>query len=102
MEESNLPCLNCHKPIEAGKAKIFDKVFVCSTCYEMAHRTYDRINWELKQLQTMAKEAIRVALVKGELHFSPAPFNEIPKEQLLRGLMQVAADKAKPDGQEGT
>lgn len=95
MEEQAFSCLNCKRPVEASKAKMFDKVFVCETCYEMADRTYQRINMELKQLQMLAKEAIRVALVKGELHFAPAQLNTIPREQLLRGVLQVAAERSK-------
>ncbi len=93
MEMPGLPCMNCQKPTSTNDAKIFANVFVCSTCYMTAERLFARLEGELKHLLLLSKEVIRVALIEGKLHSPLAEEREIPKEELLKMIMQFSEKK---------
>lgn len=84
-----LPCMNCRKPIESGESKIFAQVFVCPTCYGTAKSFYEKLEVELRQLLTVAKESIRVALVEGRFHLSEAHVRDISKRELLQEIVSM-------------
>lgn len=86
-----LPCLNCGNDVAEDQAKIFAGVFCCPVCHELAERLERKIQAQLKQLYTMTRESIRIALVEGKLHFGNEPDKEISKTDLLKGIMQLEA-----------
>jgi hypothetical protein len=88
-----LPCLNCKKLTPESDAKVFAEVFVCSICYEMADRLFHRLEGELRRLLLLTKETIRVALVEGKLHFEHTQEREVPKDELLRMILQFSEKK---------
>lgn len=90
---SGLPCMNCNKPTSDEDGKLFAEVFVCSTCYTTAERLYQRLEGELRRLLLLSKETIRVALIEGKLHAETASEQEIPKEDLLRMIVQFSERK---------
>jgi predicted RNA-binding Zn-ribbon protein involved in translation (DUF1610 family) len=96
---NNLPCLNCGKHVTQEEAKVFAEVFVCPTCYELAARTYSRLEGELRRLLSMSKEAIRIALVEGKMQLPAGQSPEISKADLLKMIVQMAERKdARPTG----
>lgn len=90
---SGLPCLNCQTPTSEKDAKIFAEVFVCPTCYSTAERLFHRLEGELRRLLLLSKETIRNALVEGKLHLEYASEGDIPKEELLKMILQFAEKK---------
>jgi hypothetical protein len=106
-----LPCLNCQKEVDAGAGKIFAGCFVCPTCFTIASRTEARISDELKRMQTMLREAIRISIVERRLVLGPndAASKEPSKKEVLEAIIQLqnargnAAPPAPPDRpKEGT
>ncbi len=85
--------MNCHEPAPENTAKVFANVFVCSTCYTRAERLYQRLEGELHRLLTLSKEVIRVALIEGKLHFEVTSEEDVPKEELLKMIMQFSEKK---------
>lgn len=88
-----LRCLNCNQEVPADQGKIFAEVFVCGACFSMATRLYERSMHELKMLQTMLREAIRLALLEGRLNFSAGPDQEVPKRDVLRAIVELAEER---------
>lgn len=88
-----LACMNCGKATPESDAKVFAEVFVCSTCFTMAERVFHRLEGELRRLLLVSKEAIRVALIQGKLHFELTEEKDIPKDELLRMIMQFSEKK---------
>lgn len=84
-----LPCLNCKADVTPDKAKLFAGVFVCETCHAMAERMYKRSEKELRDLQTMLLEGIRIALVEGRLQFAEDQNQELPKEDVLKAIVEL-------------
>lgn len=99
-----LPCLNCHNPVDPQKAKIFAGVFVCETCHLVATRLEERGTAELRSLLTLQREAIRIALTRGELVLGPAePTRELSKKEVLEQIVKLseAADAVKARARAG-
>lgn len=88
--EVGLPCLNCKKPVKPDDARIFQSVFCCPQCHEIAVRSYGRLERELRHLLTLAADSIRVALIRGELQVTNTEAKDIPKSELLRKLLETA------------
>jgi hypothetical protein len=86
-----LPCLNCKKEVESTEAKLFAQVYLCSDCYNVAERLYNKGQSELKYLLIVLKESIRVAALQGKLQFR-APGEDIPKKELLTQLAEMAEE----------
>lgn len=84
-----LQCLNCQEGVAADEGRIFAKVFVCPRCFAMAERLHERSVRELAMLQTMCREAIRVALVQGRLQFATGPDEEVSKTDVLRAIVEL-------------
>lgn len=95
---SGLPCMNCRKPTADEDGKVFAEVFVCSTCYTMAERMFHRLEGELRRLLLLSKETIRVALIEGKMNFENATEQEIPKEDLLKMIVQFSERKEQNAG----
>jgi len=85
-----LPCMNCKKEIDQTKAKIFQGVYVCDECYDLADRSFRKLQQELNHLLTLAGESIRLALIKGELQLGRVDTKEIPKSELIRKLVDLS------------
>lgn len=90
-----LSCLNCKKPVHPDEARIFQAVFCCPQCHEIAVRAYGRLEKELRHLLTLAGDSIRVALIRGELQLSGPEAKDIPKSELLRKVIEIA-ERAPP------
>lgn len=84
-----LQCLNCQRDVAPDEGRLFAQVFVCPRCFTMAERLHDRSMRELAMLQTMCREAIRVALVQGRLQFATGPDEEVSKTDVLRAIVQL-------------
>ena len=82
-----LKCLNCHKVIQSGDAKIFAEVLVCPTCWFMSTRLYERAQQDLRRTLVIMREVIRLALVQGKLQFwSADQIKGLSRSQLLEQL----------------
>ena len=89
-----LPCLNCKKDVTPDVAKIYSGVFLCPDCFFVASRFEERITSELKSLLLIAREAIRIAAVKGELRFSPAEsMADLSKKEVLESILKMSEMK---------
>lgn len=88
-----MECMNCHKEVEPGDAKIFAEVFCCPTCFTIAERTYKRLEGELRKMLVMSRETIRVALVEGKLHLPEGETQDVSKEDVLRMIVQMTEKK---------
>jgi hypothetical protein len=89
-----LPCQNCHKDVAPEDAKIYSAVFVCPDCNTIALRFEERIMKELKSLQLIARESIRIALVKGELILGKAnPVQDLSKKEVLESIIKMSEAK---------
>lgn len=89
-----LPCQNCHKDVAPEDAKIYAAVFVCPDCNTIAMRFEERIMKELKNLQLIARESIRIALVKGELILGKAnPLQDLSKKEVLESIIKMSEAK---------
>lgn len=88
--ESCISCMNCGKAVSEKSSKIFAEVFVCADCYQLADRLYRKCEGELKRLLLLLKEAVRVALVEGKLKYGQASDAEVPKEELLKMIVQLS------------
>lgn len=86
---AELECLNCHAGVAPDQGKLFAQVFVCPRCFEMAEHLHERSLHELMMLQTVLREAIRLALIEGRLQFSTGPTAEVSKTDVLRAVMQL-------------
>jgi hypothetical protein len=95
--------MNCKTPVPAEKAKIFAAVFCCPGCYELAQRFEDRVMAELKRLQLMTREAIRIALTESRLELAPnAHAREPSKKEILEAIVKMVDVKersARPDAE---
>jgi lipopolysaccharide biosynthesis regulator YciM len=88
-----LPCMNCKKPTAAAGARVFDGVWVCAACGEIAQRTFDRIQQDLRRLTTLAKEAIRVAIMEGRLHLAEGAADETASAGVLQRIMKLDEER---------
>jgi len=95
-----LPCMNCKTPVKHDAAKLFQGVFVCGGCHEIATRAFTRLERELKMMLTLASETIRLALIEGRLQLGPAESGDIPKSELMRSLIELAEKRQKKDVKE--
>lgn len=66
-------CLNCQAPLGLGGSRAYEGVLVCGTCHTIARQFESRIDRELDALRVLSRDAIRVALMEGKIHLSPAP-----------------------------
>ncbi len=88
----SINCVNCKNPV-GDKAEMFAQVLLCPSCLLVATRLYERGERDLKALLVILKEAIREAIVTGQLQFSALEqIEEIPKRDLLDHLAKLASD----------
>lgn len=89
-----LPCVNCRKAVSATAAKFFDGVFLCENCHAIAHRIEERLGNELKMMQLMLHEAIRVACCEQKLHLSERGVTDgASKKDVLEAIVTLAERK---------
>lgn len=88
--QGGMPCLNCNKSVSQPEGNIFAGVFVCQECYERASRLHHRLEMELRKMLMMSREAIRIALVEGKLHFGTEQARDISKEELLKMIVKMS------------
>lgn len=96
-ESGGLECMNCHKPTSNEEGKLFAEVFVCSTCYVLAERLYQRTESELRGLLLVLKDKIREYLVQGKLQYSTEDAEKpLSKRDLLQAIMSVEEQRNDP------
>ena len=83
-----LPCTNCQTPVPPNEAKIFARVFLCSTCHRVASRLKQRAREVVEQLLVLQDDAIRVALIEHRLVVGPEfPLTEPTKREILEQIL---------------
>lgn len=88
--------MSCDKEVSSEEGKIFAEVFVCSNCFLVAERIYQRAERELKQLLVMMKESIRLGLLQKKLQFaSVEQVDELSKPELLKRVAELADESCK-------
>lgn len=87
MADENLPCMNCKKPVVQADAKLFAQVFVCPDCHMQAVHFWERLDRELRYLQTMAQESIRLALIEGKFSFPEGAAADVSKQEVLQAIL---------------
>jgi hypothetical protein len=106
-----LRCLNCQQQVQADAGKIFAGCYVCQTCFEIASRIEARLSEELRRMQLMLREAVRISIVERRLVLGPndAASRDLSKKEVLEAIIQLqnahgnAAPPASPDSpKEGT
>lgn len=93
---TELTCMNCRAVTPSAEAKFFASVYLCADCHAQAQHFWDRLCSDLRHLQTMAQESIRLALVTGKFHFPEAgeqPSRRAVLETIL-AMEEVRACKA--------
>lgn len=94
---TGLPCMNCRRHVDQAAGHVFAEVFVCPECFKMAEHLYTKCDAELRRLQLLLREAIRIALVEGKLQLGPArALEEIPKSELLTMIAELTEKKNAP------
>jgi len=86
---SNLTCMNCGGDVDPSEAQVFAGVFCCQKCFTSAERLDARMARELDALKLMGREAIRIALATGKLHFGANKVEDMNKTDLLRAIVQL-------------
>lgn len=84
-----LHCMNCDAEVDPDKAQIFAGVFCCPDCFLCATRLDERMARELDALKLMGREAIRISLANGKLHFGEQKVDDMNKTELLRAIVQI-------------
>jgi hypothetical protein len=83
-------CTNCKKDVASDAGRIYAEVFVCGDCFFIASRFEERILKELKALQLVAREAIRIGLVQHQLSFGKAdPMKDLSKKEVLEQMLKM-------------
>jgi len=85
----NLTCMNCGCDVDPGEAQVFAGVYCCPGCYLRAQRLDERMTRELDALKIMGREAIRISLANGKLHFGEQKVEDMNKTELLRAIVQI-------------
>lgn len=95
MKSTDLQCMNCRTPTAADEADLFAEVFLCKSCHTQAVHFWQRIDRELRSLQVMAKDAIRVCLLEGRFSFPEGTGGEVSKREVLETIltMEEARDR---------
>lgn len=81
--------MNCDAEVDPGEAQVFASVFCCPGCYVSATRLDERMTRELDALKIMGREAIRISLSTGKLHFGEQKVEDMSKTELLRAIVQI-------------
>lgn len=93
--DNALPCMNCKQPVAPEESKLFAEVYVCPDCYKMAVHFWLRLDKELRELQVMAKESIRVCLLEGKFNFPESvDGQDIPKRDVLESILSMEESRA--------
>lgn len=98
MNTNAMTCLNCKAPVEPADAKLFAEVFLCPDCHTQAVHFWERLDKELRSLQVMAKDAIRVSLLEGKFFFPEATGEtEVSKRAVLESILSMEEARAAKD-----
>lgn len=83
-------CVNCKAQV-GDRGRVFESIMLCPTCYTIATRAFARVEKQLQDLLTMAKEAIRLAAIEGKLQPPQATSHpqEVTKKQLLEKMLEL-------------
>jgi hypothetical protein len=95
--------MNCHRPVDPAVAKFFGgsndlpsrpggqpSVFVCPECFDLAELFRNRGRADLLDLLAMLEEAIKQALVRGELKLgSNEPLRDLSKKEVLEQIIKL-------------
>jgi hypothetical protein len=90
-DKVSAPCINCKQSVGA-EAYIFQGVRICGNCAKIVQRGLDKVKREMDAMLQMYLEVLRVALVKGELNFSPDP---VPKNVTGKDLREALVAQMK-------
>jgi hypothetical protein len=98
-----MPCMNCHRPVDPAVAKFFGgsndlpsrpggqaSVFVCPECFDLVELFRNRARADLLDLLAMLEEALKQALVRGELRLgSNPPLRDLSKKEVLEQILTL-------------
>jgi len=87
--------MNCRKSTPADKAQLFAEVFLCEDCHTQVVHFWSRIDRELRSLQVMAKDAIRVCLLEGRFSFPEGAGGEVSKREVLETILSMEEAREK-------
>lgn len=62
-----MKCLSCHKELSTDNTKIWNRVLVCSSCYDLAEATQRKIDALLSQAKEEAHNWLEQHILKGGL-----------------------------------
>lgn len=93
---TGLPCVNCGTPTPPAEAKFFQQTFLCSSCYASADRLYRRLEWELLQVRAVLFEAIRLLVIKKQLHRASEIMTGGTKASIFKFLSYLISLKENP------
>ncbi len=92
-----LPCMNSkvcgNVSVDPKQAKMFAEVFVCPSCYSLAESVDAKLRADVKRMELMVREAIRIALVEGKLSPAAASLDDLPKTELLKEIVRLSEKK---------
>jgi hypothetical protein len=92
-----LPCMNSkvcgNTSVDPKQAKMFAEVFVCPACYALAESVDAKLRADVKRMELMVREAIRIALVEGKLNPAAAALDDLPKTELLKEIVRLSEKK---------
>ncbi len=86
-----LTCLNCQRPVDSSKAKIYAAAFVCQDCYTVAVRLKERLIAQLRYMTVALDETIRLAIIDHKL-LSLIPTGtqrETSKKEVFEAILQL-------------
>jgi len=85
--------MNCHASVSPDTAKFFGATFVCPSCYKLADALFRRGNKELKKLQALLHETIRIALTEGRLHLEDGEIENASLQKVMTTIVQLESKK---------
>lgn len=95
MNPDTMNCMNCKSPVPPADAKLFAEVFLCPSCHTAAVHFWERLDRELRSLQVMARDAIRVSLLEGKFYFPEATGEtSVSKRAVLESILAMEEARA--------
>jgi hypothetical protein len=85
--------MNCSSEVPQEDGKFFAEVFVCSDCYLIAARVYEKAQKDTRNMLVMMKEAIRLSIIRKELQFKTLQeVVEAPSSEILSQMAKWTED----------
>lgn len=101
MREKNmndtLPCMNCKQPVATTDGKLFSEVFLCVSCHTQAKHFWEKLDKELRYLQVMAKESIRLALLEGKFNLPEGPSGTPSRRDVLEEALRMEESRERKE-----